>query len=234
MQTKVKLSSDTLARIDSLEFAYPNTKPILQIPQIIFNKNENVLIHGSSGSGKSTLLGLMTGILTPNKGSIEILGKSISKLRSHERDAFRGDHLGYIFQMFNLVPYLTILENILLPVHMNPKVKKKLGAEVENPVRSITESLGIGQILNQKASEISVGQAQRVAAARALISRPEIILADEPTSSLDYDNREKFIKLLFEISEKQNSTILFVTHDESLKSLFNRKLSLSEINKADK
>lgn len=224
-------NSNILAEIRDLKFGYTSNKEILKISDLTLLKGQNTFLLGPSGSGKSTLLGLLTGILTATSGDLRVLGSNLSLLKPHQRDAFRGEHVGYIFQMFNLIPYLTVLENIVLPITINVASKNKTDdKEANEKAIELAQSLGIRQLLDQTASTISVGQAQRVAAARALINEPELILADEPTSALDATHRNRFIELLFSIAEGQKSTILFVSHDESLQHLFERHLSLAEIN----
>lgn len=223
-------NSNILAEIRDLKFGYTSNKEILKISDLTLFKGQNTFLLGPSGSGKSTLLGLLTGILTATSGDLRVLGSNLKQLKAHQRDAFRGEHVGYIFQMFNLIPYLTVLENIVLPITINVASKNKTDKEANEKAIELAQSLGIRQLLDQTASTISVGQAQRVAAARALINEPELILADEPTSALDTAHRNRFIELLFSIAEGQKSTIVFVSHDESLQQLFERHLSLAEIN----
>ena len=223
-------NSNILAEIRDLKFGYTPNKEILKISDLTLLKGQNTFLLGPSGSGKSTLLGLLTGILTATSGDLRVLGSNLRQLNPHQRDAFRGEHVGYIFQMFNLIPYLTVLENIVLPITINVASKNKTDKEANEKAIELAQSLGIRQLLEQTASTISVGQAQRVAAARALINEPELILADEPTSALDTAHRNRFIELLFSIAEGQKSTIVFVSHDESLQHLFERHLSLAEIN----
>ena len=150
-----------------------------------------------------------------------------------ERDAFRGAHIGYIFQLFNLIPYLNVLENITLPCQLNRQRRVRLnGAPVKDVAVRLAESLNIGKLLWEKVVDLSVGQQQRVAAARALLGSPELIIADEPTSSLDADHREQFIEVLFSLAQPANSTIVFVSHDRRLEPLFDRSIALSDINHA--
>jgi putative ABC transport system ATP-binding protein len=217
-----------LISIQNLEFSY-KTKKILNIPALEVKKSETLFLSGPSGSGKTTLLGLLTGVLEIQKGRIEILGQNIKELSDSGRDAFRGQHIGYIFQQFNLIPYLNVLENITLSCSINSARAGK-NEDYISEAKSLATQLGIGDCLEQKATELSVGQQQRVAAARAFLGYPELLIADEPTSSLDYSHREKFLKILFDICKKHQMTLLFVSHDESLKNLFDRVLSLRDIN----
>lgn len=209
--------------IKDLSFAY-GEKPILQVPHLTIAKNETVFLFGPSGSGKTTLLEILAGVITGQKGEVEMLGQKTQTMSSHERDQFRSNHIGYIFQQFNLIPYLTVKENILLPFTFSGK---KFNSSL---FEKIVSDLGLSEYADQLASQLSVGQQQRVAAARALVTQPEIILADEPTSALDYDHRENFLKILFTLVKEQGSTLIFVSHDRSIQNLFDRQLSLSDVN----
>jgi putative ABC transport system ATP-binding protein len=186
-------------------------------------------LFGPSGSGKTTLLGLLAGVLAGYTGSVEVLGQDMAKLRGSARDAFRGTHIGYIFQQFNLIPYLTVRENITLPGRLQPARGKQAG-----DVTAVAQRLGIASLLERGVTELSVGQQQRVAAARALLGGPELLIADEPTSALDFDHRERFLELLFENCALTNSTLLFVSHDRSLAGKFDRQLSLVDFNRAQR
>lgn len=222
--------SETILNINDLNFSYDGKSTVLHISALKVAKGEKVFIFGPSGSGKTTLLGLLAGVIATQKGKIEILGENISNLSAPNRDKFRGNHIGYIFQMFNLIPYLNVAENILLPFQLNPSLRKK----ILNPKQKLLEmakSMGIEALLSAPITKLSVGQQQRVAAARALIGAPEIIIADEPTSALDFDHREKFLSLLFSECQKNSSTLIFVSHDRSLEHLFDRAVSLESINK---
>lgn len=189
------------------------------------DKGEKVFLYGPSGTGKSTLLETLAGVLVPQKGVVQILGEDLHQLTSAQRDHFRALHMGYIFQSFNLIPYLNIEENILLPLKLQ-------GREVvQSEFSRLVESLGLKNFLHQKVTDLSVGQQQRVAVARALIGKPQIILADEPTSALDHEHRENFLKILFEECERNQTTLIFVSHDLSLQKLFSRSVALKEVNR---
>lgn len=214
----------SVIEIKELSFSYSDIKPVLQIPHLSFLKNETVFLFGPSGSGKTTLLEILAGVITGQKGEVVMLGEQTQNMSSTARDHFRAKHIGYIFQQFNLIPYLSVKENILLPFTFSGKKMN------QNLFDQVLSALGLDKLVDQFASELSVGQQQRVAAARALVIEPEIILADEPTSALDYDHRENFLKILFSLVKEQGSTLIFVSHDRSIQNLFDRQLNLSDIN----
>jgi putative ABC transport system ATP-binding protein len=215
--------------IEQLRFAYQPDRPVLDIPQWQVAAGERVFLHGPSGSGKTTLLGLLTGVLRPQAGAITLNGQTeLTALSAAARDRYRGTHIGYIFQMFNLVPYLTARQNILLPIQLHAERR----ARVKTGLETLAQHLGIEALLDRRPVELSVGQQQRVAAARALIGAPELVIADEPTSSLDADAREQFLELLFAEVKAAQATLIFVSHDKSLAPLFDRAVSLRELNQA--
>ncbi|NBO39253.1 ABC transporter ATP-binding protein [bacterium] len=220
--------------ISHLHHSYEGRGAVLDIPSFSLERGEMLFLHGPSGSGKTTLLSLLTGVLSIQKGHVKILGHALEQMSAGKRDALRAEHMGYIFQVFNLLPFLNVLENILLPVQMNKQRAAKFQsiAAAREQARMLAEKLGIAHLLDARAGELSVGQQQRVAAARALIGSPELIVADEPTSALDSDLREVFLKTLFEQARSQKTSVLFVSHDRSLASLFDRSVGLAEINKA--
>jgi len=221
--------------IAGLEFAWAGSAPLLQIQQLRVERGERVFLTGASGSGKSTLLGLIGGVLQPRKGSIRIMGLPVNELRASERDRFRGEHLGFIFQMFNLIPYLTLLENVILPLQFSPARAGRLSATTpEKEAVRLLGALGLGNgaLFGRPVVELSIGQQQRVAAARALIGRPQLLIADEPTSSLDADARQDFLELLMRECHESGTTVLFVSHDRSLSPLFDRSLALADLNSA--
>jgi putative ABC transport system ATP-binding protein len=216
--------------VSNLQFAFPNTtKQLLNISDLKIQQGEKIFLHGPSGCGKSTFLEIVSGVLNFDQGDVSIDQNSLVKMSPSEKDQFRSKNIGYIFQNFNLLPYLNIFENITLPLHLNGKIKD--AKNIQSEVEAICKKLGIAELLNQNVSQLSVGQQQRVAVARALISQPKLILADEPTSALDFDHRDKFLKLLFEICSEKKITLIFVSHDHSLKTLFDRSIAFNDINK---
>lgn len=217
--------------IDNLSFAYKAGKPVLDIASFSLAKGERAFLYGPSGSGKTTLLGILAGILAPSSGRTIILDQDFGAMSSRARDHFRGAHMGYIFQMFNLIPYLNVRANICLPCQMIRERRARVVGDLGAAAETIAKGLGIGEVIDKPVTELSVGQQQRVAAARALMGAPEIIIADEPTSALDYDHRESFIRVLFEQAETTGSTILFVSHDRSLANLFSRQIGLHDLNR---
>lgn len=217
----------SLLSIRNLEFAYGSAAPVLKIPQWDLEKGERVFLFGPSGSGKTTFLEVLAGILAGQKGEVRILGQSLNEMSAGARDHFRATHIGYIFQSFNLIPYLSVFENIVLPLKL--KSSKQDVSVLTKEVEEMARHLGIDAILLRGVAELSVGQQQRVAVARALIGKPEIILADEPTSALDADHREKFLKLLFELCDERGTTLIFVSHDRGIEKLFTRVQSLQEL-----
>jgi len=223
---------DNAVEIEQLSFSYRTSKLVLHVPALVIAKGERIFLHGPSGSGKTTLLGILAGVLKAQDGSVKILGQDLTRMSGPARDALRAAHLGYIFQMFNLIPYLNVLENITLPCRISPKRQERLnGRSREDEAKILAGRLGIGQIVADNVVDLSVGQQQRVAAARALMGAPELIIADEPTSSLDEDHREGFLQLLFDQCREIGSTLIFVSHDRRMMPLFDRAISLSEINK---
>jgi putative ABC transport system ATP-binding protein len=225
----------SLIELRDVQFQYPTAKkPTLQIPLLQIEKAERVFLYGSSGSGKTTLLEILAGVLVPQSGKVRILDQDLAQMSSSQRDSFRASHLGYVFQSFNLIPYLSVEENILLPLSFSQLRRDRLEKHsAETEVAHLCESLGIAEFRSRNVTELSVGQQQRVAVARALLGHPEIILADEPTSSLDSDHREKFIQLLFRVCEERKTTVLFVSHDRSLEKLFSRVISFHDLNQED-
>ena len=219
-------------RIRGLRFRYGEDRWVLDIPELTLERGARAFLYGPSGSGKTTLLGLLAGVLRADEGEVEVLGKNLSSLTDAERDAFRAVHVGYVFQMFNLIPYLSALDNIALPVRMSPERRRRLnGGGIKETAAVLADYLHIGDVLNKRVTELSVGQQQRVAACRALIGAPELVVADEPTSSLDFDRREVFIELLFQECERAGATLVFVSHDRTLERMFSRTISLPDINK---
>lgn len=217
--------------LEHTEFAYGGGDAILRVAELRIERGEKVFIFGPSGSGKTTLLGLLAGVLRARAGTVRVLGTELGSLSNRRRDALRAAHVGYIFQMFNLIPYLSVQENIVLPCRLSVERRARLGAvSPDRAAHALAEALQIGGLLNERVTRLSVGQQQRVAAARALIGSPELIVADEPTSALDSDRREQFLGLLFERCAAAGATLVFVSHDRQLEHMFDRAVSLSAVN----
>lgn len=223
-----------MIQIENLKFKYPNSHQlVLDIPSFEMKKGEKIFLFGPSGCGKTTFLEVLAGINSPQTGKVLINDQDLTQLNSVEKDLLRADKMGYIFQSFNLIPYLNVYENITLPLSLSEKKRSLLSKENEKQTTTeLCQFLGIEKLLDQQVSQLSVGQQQRVAAARALIGQPDLILADEPTSALDFNHREKFIRLLFSVCDQYQTSVLFVSHDRSLEKLFDRSVSLAEINLA--
>lgn len=228
--------TDPLLEIHQLGFAWPGQPELLDIPAFQLLRGESLFLRGPSGSGKTTLLGLLGGVQVPQRGQVRLLGQDLARLGSAERDRFRVDHTGYVFQQFNLLPFLSVAENVALPCRFSSLRRQRAVARqggVTQAVASLLEGLGLPAALHHRpAAALSIGQQQRVAAARALIGQPELIIADEPTSALDADNREAFLQLLFAECRAAGASLLFVSHDQGLAPLFDRALSLPELNRA--
>ncbi|NRA46242.1 MAG: ATP-binding cassette domain-containing protein [Oligoflexales bacterium] len=218
--------------ISGLEYSWhEHEDPILKIDELKIGPNEKIFIRGPSGSGKTTLLGLLGGVLTPQKGSINAEGTVINQLGGSERDRFRADHIGFIFQMFNLLPYLNVVENVSLALRFSPRKKAKVSTHgVEQEAKRLLGALGLTDpSLHRKLiSSLSVGQQQRVAVARALIGSPEVVIADEPTSALDADTRKAFLDLLFQECDKAGSKLIYVSHDKEVGEHFDRCISIDQ------
>lgn len=214
----------------------PDYPPCIDLSEFKIAQGERVFLHGPSGSGKSTLLSLIGGVIQPERGSVRVLGTELGRLSSAERDRFRADHMGFVFQLFNLIPYLSALENILLPCRFAPRRRaaaRWAGGTPHEEARRLATHLELDQTLLQRpALELSVGQQQRVAVVRALIGRPRLIVADEPTSALDAHRQRSFLDLLLRECAAAEAAVLFVSHDERLAARFDRVVALTSINRA--
>ncbi|WP_440145039.1 ABC transporter ATP-binding protein [Aeromonas veronii] len=183
---------------------------ILEGINLQVNSGETVALVGASGSGKSTLLGLLAGLDLPSQGEIEILGKSLGELDEEGRARLRAEQIGFVFQSFLLLPTMTALENVMLPAELRGE------RDCEPRARELLAAVGLGERLHHLPPRLSGGEQQRVAIARAFMTRPSLLLADEPTGNLDSKTGEKVIELLFELNRKHGTTLVVVTHDHQL------------------
>lgn len=229
-------STDAVIALDHVTYTWPgNTQPVLHIDALHIAAQEQVFISGPSGSGKSTLLGLIAGILTPQHGSINILGTTLSGLSASQRDAFRADHIGFIFQQFNLIPYLSMIDNVLLPCRFSALRRQRATADghtLQAVCETLLHTLDLSPDLwHTPVTRLSIGQQQRVAAARALIGKPEIIIADEPTSALDSDRQHAFLDLVMGACHETRAALVFISHDTRLATRFTRHIAFNDINR---
>lgn len=183
---------------------------ILEGIDLQVNSGETVALVGASGSGKSTLLGLLAGLDLPSQGEIEILGKSLGELDEEGRARLRAEQIGFVFQSFLLLPTMTALENVMLPAELRGE------SDCEPRARELLAAVGLGERLHHLPPRLSGGEQQRVAIARAFMTRPSLLLADEPTGNLDSKTGDKVIELLFELNRKHGTTLVVVTHDHQL------------------
>lgn len=219
--------------IEPLRYAWtPNGKDTLALGSLHVDAGKTVFLHGPSGCGKSTLLGLLAGVLTPQQGRVSLLGQDWAALRPGQRDAFRADHVGVVFQQFNLLPYLSVLDNVTLPCRFSAlrRARCETGGGPEASAQSWLQRMALPtELWARRADALSVGQQQRVAAARALMGQPELILADEPTSALDAALRQDFMHLLLQAARDAGSTLVCVSHDEQQAARFDVSWSLPEL-----
>lgn len=223
--------------VEDMTYQWPGAKSFaLTVEQFEIEQCESVLLLGGSGSGKSTLLSLICGILQADKGKICINGTDVGQLTAARRDRFRAENIGVIFQQFNLLPNVTPLDNVLLPLHFAPARRARLKQPSREAALSILDQLGLpgDAMTSEAASQLSVGQQQRVAVARALIGQPPLIIADEPTSALDHASQTLFLDLLFQQVEAAGSTLLMVSHDAQLGERFDRQISIETISKTNR
>jgi putative ABC transport system ATP-binding protein len=222
--------------LSEMRFAWRHESgPVLNIRRLTVDRGRRVFVAGPSGSGKSTLLNLLAGISVPHAGQVNVLGSRLDTMGGASRDRFRADHMGVIFQMFNLVPYLSVVENTTLPCRFSRRryAQANTSGGLRAEALRLLSRLGISDpLLHRSVTELSVGQQQRVAAARALMGAPEVILADEPTSALDAGHRRSFIRLLFEECDRAHITLLFASHDTALAPPFDQTVQLADINTA--
>ena len=226
--------ADTAVRLTDLRYAWPGqARPCLDIGEFTIAAGESVFVHGDSGSGKSTLLALLGGVLLPQRGSANILGTELPRLSAGARDRFRVDHIGFLFQQFNLIPYLSVQDNVLLPCRFSARRRSRAlsrSATLAAEAKRLLAELDLDESLSRRpVTQLSVGQQQRVAAARALIGAPELVIADEPTSALDAARQAAFLDLLARECALAGATLIFVSHDARLASHCVRSVALGDL-----
>lgn len=206
----------------------------MTVPEFFVRQGESVLLLGESGSGKSTLLSMICGTILADRGTVAVNGTELRTLSGWSRDRFRAEQVGVVFQQFNLLPFGSVIDNILLPLRFAPERKKRC-PDARHVATQLCRSLGLPDgVASSKAANLSVGQQQRVAVARALIGQPPILIADEPTSSLDELAQSNFLDLMFGQVAAQNSTLLMVSHDPRLGERFDRVVRMADIVTAER
>ncbi|MBN5090886.1 ATP-binding cassette domain-containing protein [Stenotrophomonas maltophilia] len=226
------MSAAPVISLEDVQFGY-GTRLVLDIPRLWVEQGSSVLLRGISGGGKSTLLGLLAGVLLPGKGRVEVAGHALQDMGGAARDRFRADQLGVIFQQFNLLPFLTVRDNIALGLRFSRLRSARISGPLDAEIARLLQALQLNpELMQRRAGTLSVGQQQRVAAARALIGRPTLLLADEPTSARAPAAARAFLQLMSAQCQAAGTTVLVVSHDDSLQPLFDRTISLSEINQA--
>ena len=228
---------ETAIRLQDVRFGYRSDSIVLDVARFEVAAGERVFIEGASGSGKSTLLGLVGGILVPSDGEVSVLGRMLADLSGADRDRFRADNVGFVFQMFNLLPYLSVVDNVALPCRFSARRAtraRERSESIAGEARRLLGRLGLEdtEVVDRRVTELSIGQQQRVAAARALIGAPALVVADEPTSALDAGARVRFVDLLSEECAAAGSAVLFASHDPALAPRFDRSLSMAALNAA--
>lgn len=219
--------SNLSIHLKDIQFGYTPGQINLEIPEFTLKAQETLFLYGPSGCGKSTLLNICAGILLPQEGQVQVVGKELTQISSHKRDLHRGMNIGVIFQQFNLIEYLNVLDNVILPARLH---HKKNFSETRQRALELLKELELLEYKDSMVSTLSIGQRQRVAAVRSFLLAPPLIIADEPTSSLDQKNTERFMQSLLKLAQENATSILFVSHDERLAKYFNRSLSLEELN----
>lgn len=217
--------------IKNLSFAYRGAEGFaFHTPELQLSRGRTYLLLGPSGSGKSTFLNLLAGILQPQCGSLEIAGQNMTDIGVAQMDRFRGEHIGFIFQSLNLIPWLSVKDNIALGLAFAPKRRQSISGDVGQAIEELAQAMNIeATLMATPAGQLSIGQQQRVAAARSLIGAPDVILADEPSSALDEANTKAFFDLLMARLDRARQTLLVVSHDTRLAGYFDEVLSIENI-----
>lgn len=223
-------------QIEDLRFQWAGaTRATLNIGALNLEPGESVFLHGPSGCGKSTLISAIAGVVDVPKGAVQVGSQDIGSLKNGARDQFRVDHIGLIFQVFNLIPWLSACENVLLPCTFSQRRRDRANGNASATAERLLHDLGLGDpdLAGQQAHALSMGQQQRVAAARALIGRPDLVLAHEPTSALDDAAKANFVDLLTRECAAAGAALVFVSHDRSLEHHFDQSVDFRDLNRGD-
>jgi len=216
-----------MINIENLKYSYPNSDFGLAVGTLSIEKGSRTAVIGPSGFGKTTLLNLIAGILQPREGDVQVNGTNVSQLSDSARRNFRIREVGFVFQDFKLLEYLSVLDNILLPFRINNSLE--ISQDIKSVARDTAASLDIEDKLAKHPSKLSHGERQRVAICRALVNKPAIILADEPTGNLDPDNKAHIMQILFDYVDNYDSTLVTVTHDHELLKGFQQIVDFREL-----
>ena len=216
-----------MIRLENIKFQYPQSDFKLEVESLIFAKASKSALIGPSGYGKTTMLNIIAGIILPEEGEVGVEGATINKLSDSARRNYRINNIGFVFQDFRLVPYLTVLDNILLPFKINNSLKPDAGTLKK--ARELAEELKIEKLINKYPALLSHGERQRAAIARALINDPKVILADEPTGNLDPENKQRIKNILFAAIDKFKTTLITVTHDHEMLSGYDQIIDFKEL-----
>jgi putative ABC transport system ATP-binding protein len=223
-------SSEPLVELRGVRYRWPRAgEDTLDVARVTLERGERVFVRGPSGSGKSTLLSLVAGILVASAGEVRFMGRDWASMSGARRDGFRADHIGYVFQQFNLLPYLSVMDNALLGCRFSALRAQRAG-DAKREAGRLLERAGLpAPLWSRRATELSVGQQQRVAAVRALLGRPELVIADEPTSALDEALRDTFMQVLVADCVEAGSALVFVSHDPRLAAGFDRAVDIAAL-----
>ncbi len=215
-----------MIRCESVRFSYPNDPFGIAVPELSVEEGEQIAIVGPSGCGKTTLINLLAGIRTPQQGSIVVDDIDLTQFGERDRQDFRIVKMGLIFQEFELLEYLNVLDNILLPYRINPVLA--LNAKVKARAEELCMQVGLKDKLRKLPKKLSQGERQRVAVCRALVTNPQLLLCDEPTANLDPVNRDNILDILFQYCKTNNKTLIVVTHDQEILHRFSRSIDIRE------